>query len=98
MFVFCFYFCYGFFNVHAKLLSVLFKAQLKAIINIFQHCSIYLLGFFETRPDQVTLVPLGAISFGGLMGADELMSFDKLAVCGCATLSGNLVVVGIILS
>ena len=32
------------------------------------------------------------------MFVDEVTDFGKLAVCGCARLSGNLVVVGIILS
>ena len=85
-------------NVHVKLLSLLFQTQLKTLINIFQHCSIYLFGFFETHPDQVTLVPLGVIGFDGLLVVNEVAGFGRLAVCSGVTLFGNLVVVGMILS
>ena len=81
-----------------KLLSLLFQAQLKTLINIFQHCSIYLFGFFETHPDWVTRVSLGAIVFDGSIFVDEVMGFGELAVCDGATLSRNMVVVGMILS
>ena len=95
--LFVFLFVFFFRSVHARLLSLLFQTQLKTLINIFQHCSINLFGFFETRPDRVTLIPLGAIGFDGLMVVDEVMSFGELTVCGGVTLSGDLVVVGMIL-
>ena len=60
-------------------------------IFIFQHCSIYLLGFFETCPDQVTLVPLGVIV------VTEDTDFHELAVCSGVTLSSNLLLGGMIL-
>ena len=85
-------------NVHAKLLNLNFQTQLKTLMNIFQHCSIYLFGFFKTRPDRDNLVPLGAIGFDGLMVVDEVMDFGELAVCGGATLFGNLVVIGMLFS
>ena len=44
-------------------------------MNIFQQCLVYLLGCFETRPDRVTLVPLGAIGFDGLIVVDEVTCF-----------------------
>ena len=74
-----------------------FQTQLKALINTFQHCSIYLLDFFETCPDQVTLVLFGAIGFNGLMVVDEVTGFHELTVCCGATLSSNLLVGGMIL-
>ena len=83
-------------NVRVKLLSPLFQTQLKTLINISQHCSIYLFGFFETRPDRVILVLLGAIGFDGSIVLDEVAV--NLAVCGGATLFSNLVVSGMILS
>ena len=85
-------------NVHVKLLRLLFQTQLKTLINIFQQCSIYLFGFFETHPDRATLILLGAIGFHGLIVVDEVTGSGELAVCGGARLSGNLVVVGTILS
>ena len=87
--LFCFYF-------QANLLSSLFQTQLKTLINIFQHHSIYLLGFFKTHPDWVTFAPLGAIGFDGLMVVDEVTRFGELSVCCGATFSDNLVVVGIL--
>ena len=87
--MFCFYF-------QANLLSSLFQTQLKILIDIFQHHSIYLLGFFETHPDRVTFAPLGAIGFDGLMVVDEVTRFGELSVCCGATFSDNLVVVGIL--
>ena len=60
-------------------------------ICILQHCSIYLLGFFETCPDQVTLVPLGVIV------VTEDTDFHELAVCSGVTLSSNLLLGGMIL-
>ena len=66
--------------------------QLKALTNIFQYCSIYLLVFFEKRPGRVTLIPLGAIDFDGFIVFDEVTDFGELAVHGGVTLSGNLVV------
>lgn len=68
--------------------------------NTNQHISalaVYLFCFSKI-PDRITLVPLDLIGFNGLMFADEITDFGKLAVCGCARLSGNLVVVSIILS
>ena len=93
-FVFAGFFC----NAHAKLLSLLFQTQLKTLINIFQHCSVYLFGFFKTLSNQVTFVPLGEVGFDGLIVVDEAMGFSELEVWGGVTLFGNLVVVGIILS
>ena len=60
-------------------------------ICILQHCSIYQLGFFGTRPDQVTLVTLGVIV------VTEDTDFHKLAVCSGVTLSSNLLLGGMIL-
>ena len=81
----CLFVCFC--NVHIKLISLLFQSQRKALINRFQHCSIYLFGFFETRPDWVTFIPSGATGFDGLIVADEVTGFGKLAVCGGTTLS-----------
>ena len=89
MFV-CLFVCFC--NVHVKLPSLLSQTQLKTLINIFQHCSIYLFGFFETSPGRVTLVPLGAIGFDGLIAVDEVTGFSELTACGGATFSSNLVV------
>ena len=83
-----FFFC----NVHVKLLSLLFQTQLKTLINIFHHCSIYLFVFFETHSDRVTLVPLSAIGFDGLIVFDEVTSFRELAVCGGAVVRHFLVI------
>ena len=58
----------------------------------------YLFGFFETLPDLVTLVPLGTIGFDGLTVVGAVTAFGEFAVCGGATLSGNFVVVNIMLS
>lgn len=55
----------------------------------------YLLGFFNTRPDRVILVMLGAIGFDELMVANGVTRFGKLVVCRETTLSINLVVVDI---
>ena len=46
----------------------------------------------------MTLLPLGAIGFDGLIAVDEVTDFGELAVCSGATLSGNLAVAGVILS
>ena len=79
------------------LLSLLFQAQQKkAVINIFQHYSICLFIFFETRVDRVTLVPLRATGFDGLMIVDQVVAFDRLAVYSGVTHSDNLVMVGIL--
>ena len=37
----------------------------------------YLFDFFETRPDRVALVPLGAIGFDGVMVVDEVTIFGE---------------------
>ena len=79
-------------NVHVKLLSLLFQTQLKTLINIFHHCSIYLFVFFETHSDRVTLVPLSAIGFDGLIVFDEVTGFRELAVCGGAVVRHFLVI------
>ena len=57
-----------------------------------------LLGFFETCPDRIILVPLGPIGFYGMMVANKVMGFGELVACNGATRSGNLLVVDIILS
>ena len=44
------------------------------------------------------MVPLGTIGFDGLIVVDEVAGFGELTVCRGATLSGNLVVLGMILS
>ena len=91
----CLFVCFC--NAYVNLLSLPFQTQLKKLINIFQHCSTYLFGFFKTNADWVTLVPLGAIGFDGLIVVNEVTGFGELAVCGGATFSGNLVVVSMIL-
>ena len=63
--------------------------------NTIEHCSMYLLGFFNTRPDRVILVMLGAIGFDELMVANGVTRFGKLVVSSETTLSINLVVVDI---
>ena len=81
--------------VFVKLLNLFyFQTQLKAPINICKHSSIYLFGFFETCPDQVTLVSLGAMGFNGVIVVNEVMGFGKLTVYGGVILSGDLVVGG----
>ena len=70
----------------------------KTLPNIFQHYSIYLLGFFETRPNQVILGPLGEIGFDELMVSNEVAAFGKFVVCSGATLSRNVIVVHMKLS
>ena len=81
--------------VFVKLLNLFyFQTQLKAPINICKHSSIYLFGFFETCPDRVTLVSLGAMGFNGLIVVNEVMGFGKLTVYGGVILSGDLVVGG----
>ena len=74
-----------------------FSIKLKTISNIFQHCSINMFAFFRNTFYRVTLVPLGAIGFNGLIVNNEVTGFGELAVCSVATLSGNLAVVGMIL-
>ena len=66
--------------------------------NTIQHCSMYLLVFFNTRPDRVILVMLSAIGFDELMVANGVTRFGKLVVCSETTLSINLIVVDIKLS
>ena len=44
------------------------------------------------------MAPLDATDFDGLIVVNKVTGFGKLAVCGGATLSGNLVVFGMISS
>ena len=50
---------------------------------------VFMFGFFETHLDQVTLVPLGAIGFDGLIVVNEVTGISKLAVCSGAIPSSN---------